>query len=123
MKLNRIPTLRQILILIMIGVLSGGCSGPKAESTKIPVAQKGVLALRSWNFERNGSINLNGEWEFYWEQLLAPVDFTETATDIVAPRLTGTIRVPGSWWGYPLKNKKTNPHRIRDLPVGSVITG
>lgn len=109
MKINRIPTLRQILILIMIGVLSGGCSSPKAESAKIPVAQKGVLDLRSWNFDRNGSINLNGEWEFYWEQLRTPMDFNETATDIIAPRLTGTIRLPGSWWGYPLKNKKLTP--------------
>jgi hypothetical protein len=39
-------------------------------------AVEGVLDLRSWDFERNGSVNLDGEWAFYWDELLHPSEFT-----------------------------------------------
>ena len=35
-----------------------------------PKAVKGVLDLRDWDFEKDGPIRLNGEWELYWEKLL-----------------------------------------------------
>ncbi|MBN2435164.1 MAG: hypothetical protein JXK07_07865 [Spirochaetes bacterium] len=38
-------------------------------SINIPKAEKGVLDLRDWNFEKNGAIKLDGNWEFYWQQL------------------------------------------------------
>ncbi len=34
-----------------------------------PKAQKGILDLRDWNFEEQGAVKLDGEWEFYWEEL------------------------------------------------------
>ncbi len=52
--------------------------GHKSPETKRPVAVKGVLDLRGWNFERDGSVNLDGEWEFYWDRLLEPSDFAKT---------------------------------------------
>jgi len=42
---------------------------------QIPIVEKGVIDLRSWDFEKDGNIALKGEWEFYWEQLLTPKDF------------------------------------------------
>lgn len=38
--------------------------------TATPIAKKGVLDLRNQNFE--DKLELNGEWFFYWKQLLAP---------------------------------------------------
>ncbi|EST11831.1 hybrid sensor histidine kinase/response regulator [Sporolactobacillus laevolacticus] len=35
-----------------------------------PVAKHGVLDLSHWNFEKNGDIQLNGQWRFYPDQLL-----------------------------------------------------
>jgi hypothetical protein len=41
-----------------------------------PVAEKGVLDLRNWDFSK-GNVQLNGEWEFYWHKLYTPSDFAE----------------------------------------------
>ncbi|NJO03631.1 MAG: hypothetical protein HC880_19860 [Bacteroidia bacterium] len=37
---------------------------------KKPLAKHGVLDLRHWNFKEDGAIELDGEWEFYWRELL-----------------------------------------------------
>ncbi len=42
---------------------------------QVPVAQKGVLDLRGWDFD-NKTLKLDGEWEFYWNKLLTPQDFS-----------------------------------------------
>jgi len=35
----------------------------------------GILDLREWRPDMDESINMSGEWEFYWSQLLLPGDF------------------------------------------------
>ncbi|MFT8317736.1 MAG: ATP-binding protein [Sporolactobacillus sp.] len=44
-----------------------------------PLAKGGILDLTHWNFEKSGSINLNGQWELYPNQLLTPKMFREQA--------------------------------------------
>jgi signal transduction histidine kinase/CheY-like chemotaxis protein len=39
-----------------------------------PKAQQGVMDLTEWDFEKDGSIPLDGEWEFYWNRLLTTFD-------------------------------------------------
>jgi len=34
-----------------------------------------VIDLSSWDFKKDGTISLSGEWQFYWHQLLTPEDF------------------------------------------------
>ncbi len=42
-----------------------------SSQTKLPsLAEKGVLDLREWNFETDGIVKLDGEWEFYWNKLI-----------------------------------------------------
>jgi len=67
-----------------------------------PAAVKGVLDLGDWDFKKDGPVGLNGEWEFYWMQHLAPEDFRSTAP----VRQTAFIRVPGYWNGFELEGKK-----------------
>jgi PAS domain S-box-containing protein len=67
-----------------------------------PRAVKGVLDLTGWDFKKEGPVNLNGEWEFYWQQHLMPQDFTEK----ILNRKTAYIKVPGYWKGYELEGKK-----------------
>ncbi len=47
-------------------------------SSEKPKAQKGILDLRQWDFQKRGIIKLNGEWEFYWKELKLPNSFLET---------------------------------------------
>src|ERR1043166_930291 len=57
-----------------------------------PVAKQGVLDLGGWDFEKNGVVKLDGEWEFYWNRLYTPQDFG-------SKNVTGKlyIQVPGTW--------------------------
>jgi len=67
-----------------------------------PKAVKGVLDLTDWDFNRDGPVNLSGEWEFYWQQHLIPQDFITDTSNLK----TKFIEVPGYWTGYRLEAKK-----------------
>ena len=36
--------------------------------------KKGIIDLRKWDFRQDGSVDLCGDWEFYWEELLYPFE-------------------------------------------------
>lgn len=33
------------------------------------IAENGIATLSNWNFDKNGTVMLDGEWEFYWETM------------------------------------------------------
>lgn len=68
----------------------------KFSAQRTPQAVEGVLDLEAWDFEQQGIVSLEGQWEFYWQKLLVPEDFKAGA----APARTGYISVPGIWDGY-----------------------
>ena len=68
---------------------------------KQPIAKKGVLDLSTWNFEENGIIKLDGEWEFYWKEILTPESFT----DQPSVQRTGFMQLPDKWNGYRINSK------------------
>lgn len=57
-----------------------------------PLAKEGVLDLRGMPFDDKRIVTINGEWEFYPEQLLEPASLASKSA-------TGQqwIQVPGSW--------------------------
>ncbi len=62
-------------------------------------AQDGVIDLRDANF--NKTLYLDGQWEFYWQQLLTPADFENSnAQDI------SYINVNGVWNEFIYDGKK-----------------
>lgn len=65
-----------------------------------PLAKKGVMDLRQWDFVEYGNIHLNGEWEFYWQKFLDPQDFV--AEDIQPLYET----VPAVSWNSPRRSAK-----------------
>jgi sensor histidine kinase YesM len=69
-----------------------------------PKAENGVLDLTHWNFEKDGMLQLSGEWEFYWEQLLTYNDFRKNNT-----YMNGYQNVPDTWDGYSINNEN-NQH-------------
>ncbi|MBI9080504.1 MAG: hypothetical protein JEY79_12285 [Pseudodesulfovibrio sp.] len=84
----------------------------------MPVAEHGVLDLFSWNSTLDGPVALNGQWEFYWDQLLTPEDFAAANN---AQKMSGFLNFPGFWKGYDL-NGQSLPRegqatfRLRILP-------
>src|SRR5210317_2149080 len=67
-----------------------------------PRAVKGVLDLTDWDFEKDGPVDLSGEYEFYWSQHLLPSDFAKA----IAPPKTGFIKVPAYWKDKTFDGKK-----------------
>ncbi|WP_226383707.1 hybrid sensor histidine kinase/response regulator [Paenibacillus massiliensis] len=58
-----------------------------------PLAKEGILDLRGMPFDDKRIVTINGEWEFYPEQLLEPASLT--SKDVAVDRQW--IQVPGSW--------------------------
>jgi signal transduction histidine kinase len=68
----------------------------------VPLAKKGVLDLRSIPDPFSFKISLNGEWEFYWNKMLRPDDFS---SGHILPEYYG--RVPAYWTEYQQDHIKT----------------
>ena len=49
----------------------------KSSISKKTMVKEGELDLKKWDFKSDGIVNLNGEWEFYWQKLLTPANFSE----------------------------------------------
>ncbi len=64
-----------------------------------PVAKQGILDLR--NYSWNKPLKLEGEWEFYWNKILTPLDFKEKKYTPDA-----YINVPSSWTSLNLPGIK-----------------
>ncbi len=78
--------------MIIYAAILSSCT--QSYSGKIPPkADKGILDLRDWDFKKDGSVKLEGSWEFYWDQLYS---LSELNSEIV-PKTFGLITVPSIW--------------------------
>jgi PAS domain S-box-containing protein len=66
-----------------------------------PKAKKGVLDLTHWDFEKDGPVHLNGEYEFYWTEHVSPSDFSNYSRQ--SPVF---VNVPGFWSNQLLEGKR-----------------
>ncbi len=71
--------------------------------SRTPTAGKGVIDLREIPDKERFVIKLNGEWEFYWNKMLRPHDFSGRSDP--KPDLYG--KVPSYWTDYSGTNIKT----------------
>jgi signal transduction histidine kinase len=84
-----------------------------------PVAKNGMIDLRHISDSEQFIINLNGEWEFYWNKMLRPNDF---AGKDINPDYYGMV--PSYWTDYPKDKVRTEKfgyatYRLRVLlPTG-----
>ena len=62
----------------------------------------GVIDLRQWDFERDGSIYLEGEWAFFWGELLQP-------DQILDLNQAPFVSVPGVWSNYEIEGLTFTP--------------
>jgi two-component system sensor histidine kinase ChiS len=56
----------------------------------MPLVEKGVLDLREYDFNTNGPVEVKGEYEFYWNQMLNPAVKGDSGEMIYT-------EVPGTW--------------------------
>ena len=67
-------------------------TGMMYSSFSSPV-DNGKADLSHIDFTRNQLVQLNGQWEFYWNKLLTPEDFTAKQP----PQIDSPMKVPGTW--------------------------
>ncbi|SDI46664.1 sensor histidine kinase [Natribacillus halophilus] len=62
-----------ILTFLYLFIVNAETTEGKSE----PAAEQGHISFDQWSFQQDGFTHLDGEWEFYWQQLLEPADFGE----------------------------------------------
>ncbi|MCL6591593.1 MAG: response regulator [Firmicutes bacterium] len=101
-----------LIILAGAALLPAGCRTGQKSRPPAPQAINGAIDLSRWDFEKDGPVYLNGEWEFYWGQLLTPGDFTGNAA-AARPSKTFNLKVPSSWINYRLPRDGYATYRLR----------
>lgn len=87
-------------LILGIFLLIFNCNSSIFHTTSVPDAKNGVLDLTTYNPITDGVVTLDGEWEFYWNELLTPEDFKD-------PNFSRTpllLQVPGSWNGTKIND-------------------
>ena len=75
-------------------MLAGGCASERKE---MPVAIDGIIDLSEWDFEKDGIVELKGEWRFVWEEFVEPMP-----SAAFREKYRGTVEVPlNSWLDVP----------------------
>ncbi|HYX37382.1 MAG TPA: hypothetical protein VE954_30125, partial [Oligoflexus sp.] len=59
------------------------------------LVENGVADLTRWDADATPVINMKGDWEFYWSQLLEPQDFASGT-----PQGKELLAVPGGWFRH-----------------------
>lgn len=100
-------------------------------ASKNPKAAQGILDLSAWNFEKDGVVSLDGEWEFYWDKLLTYQDFHDNPNMI---KNYGQVpyawnyyvhdgnKLPGFGYGTYRLRIKTNSQEPLSLKIKTIST-
>ena len=75
-------------LILATGILLGFQTESRAAP---PTVVNGTIELTEWNPATDGALGLNGDWGFFWNELVSPQ--TASARFATAP----TIKVPGGW--------------------------
>ncbi len=93
---------KSFLILLIFQASFYTAGGIGQAGKEYPRAIEGVIDLSRWHFDKDGPVDLKGQWEFYWQQHLNPDDFSKPAL----PRKTGFMQVPEYWNNYEIDGTK-----------------
>ena len=112
------------LIMFLFVATALSLVAPASADSGIPV----VLDLTNAG---DAPVSLEGQWAFYWEDLLEPADFK---TDVQEP--SGFVHLPGAWNGYRLNGEplpgqgyatyrllvRMDPNRITSFKIPRILT-
>jgi len=126
--------IRNIILLLLYLLTFYTCKDTVNKKNQ-PIAEKGILDLRNWNFENDGIVSLDGEWEFFWEEFLEPSVFNIPVENQIIIRQpnrnkinilkSNLIKVPSAWNGYIINGKELSgdgyaTYRLKLLVNGPV---
>lgn len=93
MKRQKTSWILPLTVFFLVIMSSFTNNSVDARTSSVPIVVDGQLDLRQQDIDTNSPLKLNGEWEFYWQQLLEP-------NDLESPMLKNKnelIQVPISW--------------------------
>lgn len=88
------------IIFLLLSLLCVLSCGKSYSGKKKPVAVKGVLDLKDWNFEKDGIVDLNGKWKFYWNTFIPPSEIN----NLNDYNQQTYLIVPDCWNRYKVNN-------------------
>ena len=86
---------KYIIIFILVLFLFAECNTDKKHIT----AKKGEINFTNYNFDTDGIVKLDGEWEFYPNKFL-------NNTEIQQESATSYLEIPSSWKDVEINNEK-----------------
>ena len=98
----------KIIFTFLSTFLMLSCS-PQQKSP--PRAINGILDLQNWDFEKDGIVKLDGEWEFYWEKYCKSKEYIPTPgvesglEECGSNNLSGYIFVPQAWNNFKISGE------------------
>lgn len=82
--------LLSIILAILLYIINVSLNVNDVKKVK-PVAVNGVIDLRNWDFNKDGILKLDGQWEFYEHQLLTFKEFNNPELKKSYKTIPGTI--------------------------------
>ncbi|MEA2043596.1 MAG: histidine kinase dimerization/phospho-acceptor domain-containing protein, partial [Bacteroidota bacterium] len=79
-----------IIPVLIFSIIFFSCNNERDSTASV---QKGVIDISKHDFEKDGILNLKGEWEFYYNKLAEPKDFADSSFNIKPSYIT----VPKPW--------------------------
>jgi two-component system sensor histidine kinase ChiS len=103
-RANRFVKLMLIGILGIVALLYINTTGTIFAKSQQPSVIEGVIDLTDWDFKQDGMVRLNGDWSFYWKQLL-PNNASLPQSGGVQFRDDSFVPVPSVWNRYSIEGK------------------
>jgi hypothetical protein len=99
-----------IMVIISIPVLA-------YSKPNLPVAQKGVMDLSSWDFDKDGTVNLSGEWELYYGDFISQKTMDNAKKQFISlPTDWGSVGKPQ--YGYATHRLKIKlPSNVTEMAM------
>ena len=113
-QISIIPLFALIVSLSLVILYNHQTDAPESR-----VVSQGVLNAENWNFEKNGSISLEGEWNIYWNQLLTPATIKQANNKelIPVPLTWKKVDKPTGYATYHLSINGLRPGNIYSLKM------
>lgn len=89
---------RRLIAIAVCGSIMVAILAASFFSVENSPAQAGVLDLRGWDISKE-SLNLDGEWEFYWGKLVSYTELEGLSPDLYSA-------VPSTWESYEIDGRK-----------------
>ena len=97
--------MKKYIFLICVFLLFTKCQKADTQNYS-PKAVNGVLNLENWNIEKDGTVELIGDWEFYWNELIENTEEQKVFFENFDRDKIRYIPVPLEWQTHELNGSK-----------------